>query len=140
MTTEGGGVAKFEVTLESEPSENVIIPITSSDTSEGVPDSSELTFTPQNWDTAQEVTVTGVDDDSRDGPQNYFITVDKAESDDRFYDAFPIQTVSLRNDDNEPFPELSIEDASAGEEAGSMVFTSESQSEKYPDSQTVHTR
>ena len=123
VTTEGGGVVKFEVTLESEPSENVTIPIVSSDTSEGVPDSSELTFTPQNWDTAQEVTVTGVDDDSRDGPQNYFITVDKAESDDRFYDAFPIQTVSLRNDDNEPFPELSIEDASAGEEAGSMDFT-----------------
>ena len=49
--------------------------------------------------------------------------MDKAESDDRFYDAFPIQTVSLRNDDNEPFPELSIEDASAGEEAGSMDFT-----------------
>ena len=69
------------------------------------------------------MTVTGVDDDSHDGPQNYFITVDKADSNDRFYDSFSLQTVSLRNDDDEPFPELSIEDVSAGEEAGSMDFT-----------------
>ena len=47
VTTEGGGVAKFEVTLESEPLEDVVIPIESSDTSEGVPDTSELTFTPR---------------------------------------------------------------------------------------------
>ena len=123
VTTEGGEEAKFEVKLESEPLEDVVIPLTSSRTSEGVPDSLELTFTPQNWDTPQEVTVTGVDDDLHDGPQDYFIILEKAESDDKFYDGFTPQPqiVSLRNEDND-FPSLIIEDSDA-EEGEAMDFT-----------------
>lgn len=123
VTTEGGGEAKFEVKLESEPLENVVIPLTSSNAWEGVPDSLELTFTPQNWDTPQEVTVRGVDDDSHDGPQDYFIILEKAESDDKFYDGFTPQPqiVSLRNDDND-FPGLLIEDSDA-EEGDTLDFT-----------------
>ena len=123
VTTESGGEAKFEVSLKSKPEETVVIPLTSSDVSEGTPDSLELTFTPQNWETAQEVTVTGADDDFHDGSQDYFITLEKAESDDRFYDGFTPepQIVFLRNDDND-LPDLSIEDSDA-EEGSSMDFT-----------------
>ena len=123
VTTEGGGEARFEVRLESEPSEDVTVPLTSTDASEGVPDPPELRFTPRNWDTPQEVTVRGVDDDLQDGNQNYSIILGEADSGDRFYDGFTprTRTVFLRNDDND-FPGLSIED-SAAEEGDSLDFT-----------------
>ena len=122
-TTEGGGKDKFEVKLESEPLEDVVIPLTSTRTSEGVPDSFELRFTPQNWDTPREVTVTGVDDDLHDGPQDYVIILEKAESDDKFYDGFipQPQIVFLTNEDND-LPGLIIEDSDA-EEGDTMDFT-----------------
>ena len=123
VTTEGGGEAKFEVRLESEPSEDVAVPLTSTDASEGVPDPPELRFTPRNWETPQEVTVRGVDDDLQDGNQDYSIILGEADSDDRFYDGFTprTRTVFLRNDDND-FSRLSIED-SAAEEGDSLDFT-----------------
>ena len=123
LTTEGGGEATFEVKLESEPLEDVAIPLTSTDTSEGVPDSLELRFTPRDWDTPQEVTVRGIDDDLQDGPQDYFIMLEKADSNDKFYDGFTPQPrrVPLRNDDND-FSGLIIED-SAAEEGNSLDFT-----------------
>ena len=123
VTTEGGGEAKFEVELESEPSEDVLVPLTSTDASEGVPDPPELRFTPRNWDTPQEVTVRGVDDDLQDGNQAYSIILGEADSDDKFYDGFAprTRTVFLRNDDND-FSRLSIED-SAAEEGNSLDFT-----------------
>lgn len=123
VTTEGGGEAKFEVELESEPLEDVVVPLTSTDASEGVPDPPELRFTPRNWDTPQEVTVRGVDDDLQDGNQAYSIILGEAGSDDKFYDGFTprTRTVFLRNDDND-FSRLSIED-SAAEEGNSLDFT-----------------
>ena len=123
LTTEGGGEATFEVRLESEPLEDVVIPLTSSDTSEGVPDLLELRFAPRDWDTPQEVTVRGIDDYLQDGPQDYFIMLEKAESDDKFYKGFTPQPqiVSLRNEDND-FSGLIIED-SAAEEGDSLDFT-----------------
>ena len=121
VTTEAGGVAKFEVELGSEPLEDVVIPITSSDASEGVPDSLELTFTPQDWDTPQEVTVRGVDDSLSDGPQDYYIEL-KADGGDRFYAILGAQFVDLRNEDDDLVPELSIENTDAEEGEGTMDF------------------
>ncbi|GIR37530.1 MAG: hypothetical protein CM15mP49_29150 [Actinomycetota bacterium] len=45
-----------------------------------------VTFTPVNWDTAQTITVTGVDDDLVDGTITSTITVavDDSNSDDDF--------------------------------------------------------
>ena len=107
VTSELGGEATFEVVLESEPTEDVVIPVSSTDASEGVtdPEVLELRFTPLNWDTPQEVTVRGIDDDSHDGPQDYEITVGKTQSADRFYDGLDdIQKVSVRNDDDDQPP------------------------------------
>ncbi|MEK0182803.1 DUF4347 domain-containing protein, partial [Microcoleus anatoxicus] len=61
-TTEAGGKATFTVVLDSQPTASVTIPLTSSNTAEGTIDKSSLTFTPANWNVAQTVTVTGVDD------------------------------------------------------------------------------
>ena len=106
VTTEGGGEARFEVRLESEPTENVVIPLTNSDPSEGALSTPELVFTPHDWDMPQEVTVRGVDDGLSDGTRSYSITLEDARSGDRFYSGFTPspRIISLRNEDNEPPP------------------------------------
>lgn len=121
VTTESGGTAKFEIKLESKPSGNVTIPLTSDTPSEGEV-SSVVTFTPSSWNTPREVTVRGVDDGSCDGVRNYEIRIGPAQSSDRFYSGFePVpKTLSL---ENHPAPRLSIEDSDAGEGDGSIEFT-----------------
>ena len=59
---ENAGTATYTVVLGSQPSANVTVTPVSSDTSKATV-SGALTFTNINWNTAQTVTVTGVDDD-----------------------------------------------------------------------------
>ena len=61
-TTEAGGTATFTVALTSKPTADVTIALSSSDATEGTVAPASLTFTSANWNTAQTVTVTGVDD------------------------------------------------------------------------------
>ena len=123
VTTEMGREARFEVKLDSKPAEDVTISITSNDESEGVPDPNplELTFTPQNWNTPQEVAVVGVDDSLQDGPRNYSVEL-KTDSGDRFYAVIRPKLVSLRNEDDDLLPELSIYNADAEEGKGILNF------------------
>ena len=71
--TEAGDTDTFTVVLNAQPDANVILSIISGDTGEATVTSS-LTFTSANWDTAQVVTVTGVDDDLVDGTEISTIT------------------------------------------------------------------
>ncbi len=50
---------------------DVTVAVSSSNTSEGTVSPATLTFTEANWNTAQTVTVTGVDDNNSDGHQQY---------------------------------------------------------------------
>jgi len=59
QTTEAGGTATFTVVLDSQPTEDATIGLSSSDTTEGTVSPAILTFTPVNWNVPQEVTVTG---------------------------------------------------------------------------------
>ena len=70
----------IDVVLDTQPQESVFVYLASSDSSEallsdedGETDASfvELIFTPENWNTSQQVTVTGVDDDVEDGEVDY---------------------------------------------------------------------
>ncbi len=75
-TTELGGTATFTVVLDSEPTADVTIGLTSSDITEGTVAPASLTFTAGaagNWATPQTVTVTGVDDTVTDGRSPYSI-------------------------------------------------------------------
>src|SRR5205823_13349100 len=74
VTTEAGGQSTFQVVLTSQPSGQVKINITSSDTTEGtVPGALQLTFNGGNWNDPQTVTVTGVNDAVDDGGIAYTI-------------------------------------------------------------------
>lgn len=102
VTAEVGGTDTFTVVLDVEPTGNVVFDITSNDTGEGTVSPSTLTFTTENWDTPQTVTITGVDDELDDGNVAYTVTVaiDDASSADE-YDALPDTTVNVTNTDDD---------------------------------------
>jgi uncharacterized delta-60 repeat protein len=100
-TTEAGGTASFTVVLTSEPTANVVIGVSSSDTSEGTVSTTSLVFTAANWGTPQTVTVTGADDATDDGDIAYNIVMASAVSTDVNYNGVDIPDALVTNVDND---------------------------------------
>ena len=100
-TTEVGGTDTFTVVLDSEPTADVTIGLSSSDTTEGTVSLSSLKFTAGNWDTAQSVTVTGVDDDVDDGDIAYTVVTEPAVSADAGYNGLDPDDVAATNEDDD---------------------------------------
>jgi uncharacterized delta-60 repeat protein len=102
QTTESlGGTAQFTVVLDTTPTGNVTIAVSSSNTAEGTVSTNLLTFTPANFGTPQTVTVTGVNDSLRDGDQSYSIDLAETVSSDPNYNGLFPDTVFLENVDND---------------------------------------
>ena len=101
VTTENGGTASFSVVLNSQPTADVVIGLSSSDTTEGTLSTSSLSFSATDWNIAQTVTVTGVDDAIVDGDVAYSVLTAAAVSTDAAYDGFDADDVSLINTDND---------------------------------------
>jgi VCBS repeat-containing protein len=100
VTTEAGGAATFSVVLAVAPTSDVTITPASSDSSEGSVSPAALVFTPANWNIAQTVTVTGVDDFLVDGTVGYSISLSSSSADTAF-ESLPIPPVSVVNTDND---------------------------------------
>ena len=73
--SENGSTYAFELWLWSQPSPDAVLSIVSDDTGEVTVSPATLTFTSSNWETAQTVTLTGVDDTDIDGDQTTMVTV-----------------------------------------------------------------
>jgi hypothetical protein len=103
--SEAGTTDSFTVVLNTQPSSNVVLSVTRSDASEVSVAPTTLTFTPGNWNTAQTVTLTGVDDAGVDGNQTSTVTVSvvDGQSDDAF-DLLPDQSVTVTTTDNDTAP------------------------------------
>jgi hypothetical protein len=101
ITTEGRTTASFSVVLDAAPTSDVTISVASSDASEGVASVQSLTFTASNWNVAQTVTVTGVDDATVDGDINYRVILGPAVSADSGYQGMDATDVALLNRDND---------------------------------------
>jgi subtilisin family serine protease len=101
VTTEAGGTANFSVKLNSQPSANVTVGLSSSNPAEGTVSTPTLTFTPANWNQLQTVTVTGVDDNVADGNIAYNIVTAAATSTDSNYNNLNPDDVAVTNSDNE---------------------------------------
>ncbi|HID98684.1 MAG TPA: hypothetical protein EYP59_00105, partial [Thiotrichaceae bacterium] len=99
---ESGTTNTFTVVLDSKPASNVVMSVSSSDTGEVTVSPATLTFTPSNWNTAQTLTLTGIDDIATDGDQTSTITlsVNDASSDDQ-YDPLADKTVNVTTVDND---------------------------------------
>ncbi|HYM82454.1 MAG TPA: OmpA family protein [Candidatus Limnocylindria bacterium] len=101
ITTEVGGTATFTIVLNSEPTANVTIGLSSSDLTEGTVAPPSVTFTNGNWSTAQTVTITGVDDLVADGNIVYSIVTAAATSGDGGYNGRNAADVGVTNQDND---------------------------------------
>ncbi len=101
VTSENGTTGTFYVVLNSMPTDDVVIPITNSDLSEGSLSHASLTFTPSSWNITQAVTVTGVNDSLLDGNIIYNIQLGAITSNDTNYSALAPKTVSVTNNDND---------------------------------------
>nr|WP_321412000.1 LamG-like jellyroll fold domain-containing protein [uncultured Allomuricauda sp.] len=98
---ENAGTGTFTVVLDTEPTSNVVFDITSSPTGEATVSATELTFTTANWNTAQTITVTGVDDNVTTNDTAIISIAVNDSASDNSYDALATQTIALTltNDD-----------------------------------------
>jgi hypothetical protein len=127
VTTEALGTATFTIVLDSQPTADVTIGLSSSDLTEGTVSPASVTFTSANWNAAQTVTVTGVDDAVGDGNIAYSIITAPAVSDDPNYSGFVVDDVSVTNEDNDPSiivtPTSGLVTTEAAGEPGPNTFT-----------------
>ncbi len=100
-TTEAGGTDTFTMVLNTQPTADVTIALSSNDASEGTVLPTSLTFTSGDWDTAQTVTVKGVDDADSDGNIAYKVVTATAVSTDSDYSVINPADVSVTNADDE---------------------------------------
>ena len=99
---ETGSTDTFTVSLTAQPATDVVFSVTSGDTGEATVDTAQLTFTNGNWNNAQTVTVTGVNDDLDDGNISVTITLAVVDADSHdSYDNVANQTVAAVNTDND---------------------------------------
>jgi large repetitive protein len=102
---EDGSTATVQFTLATQPTSDVTISLTSSDTTEGTVTSS-ITITPANWNNgaANTITITGVNDVNIDGNIVYTLNTDEVTSTDPFYDVLTgndVSNATLTNIDND---------------------------------------
>ena len=100
-TGEDGTQANFTVVLNTQPTADVTIGLTSDNLAEGTVSTNSLTFTPANWNAPQPVTVTGVDDSIADGDIDYKIVTGATVSTDPNYSNRDVADVSLSNKDDD---------------------------------------
>jgi gliding motility-associated-like protein len=102
VNDEADGTETFTVVLETQPESNVVFAVNSSDETQGTVNTEEITFTPDNWNTPQTVTVTGVDDDiDTTVNDTAIITIAVDASSDSEYVGLPNQTVTATFIDND---------------------------------------
>ncbi|MFA5648371.1 MAG: Ig-like domain-containing protein [Bacteroidales bacterium] len=99
-TSEDGGTVTFDLKLSSKPTANVVVAISSSNTTQGTVNKSTVTFTASNWNTPQTVTVTGVNNATAGANPPYSIEF-LVTSDDINYNEFPLANLALENIDND---------------------------------------
>ena len=100
-TTEAGGQATFSVVLDSEPTDDVTIGMSCTNSMEGTTSSTTLVFTPNVWSTPQTVTVSGVNDDFDDGDVAYTIVLEPTISSDPKYSGIDLEDFSVTNLDDD---------------------------------------
>ncbi|MEJ7591182.1 MAG: zinc-dependent metalloprotease family protein [Planctomycetaceae bacterium] len=100
-TSEEGSQTSFSVALQTQPTADVTVPISSSNTAEGTVSTASLVFTSDNWDTPQTVTITGVNDTIVDNDAAYSVILGAASSDDLEYSLFNPADIAVVNIDND---------------------------------------
>lgn len=125
-TSEAGAAQTISVVLHSQPDGDVVLDVTSDDTSEGTVSPSSLTFNASNWDTPQTVTVTGADDSDADGDKAYNVSFSYAgaSTDTTGYSGVACPSFSMTNTDDDTVGfTLSTPSGNTSENGGTSLFT-----------------
>ena len=93
--SEAYGTMSITVVLTSEPTADVVISASSSNTTGATLDKSSITFTSGDWNTPQVITVTGADELVMDGDQNISITFGSVSSTDPKYSGKTLSTIDM---------------------------------------------
>jgi large repetitive protein len=100
-TTEGGGMASFQIVLNSKPTADVRVDLSSSRTAEGTVSPASVLFTNANWNAPQTATITGQNDNVADGDQTYRVVTAPATSTDGKYSGLNAADPQVTNTDND---------------------------------------
>ncbi|TWT84385.1 Dockerin type I repeat protein [Planctomycetes bacterium CA13] len=122
---ESGSFETFTVVLTAEPTADVVLNVVSADVEEALVDHPTLTFNPTNWNVAQTVTVTGVDESIDDGDQATVVSVSvNGEFSDDVFDLLAEQTVNVTTTDDDAAGFAVSNSAVTVDETGSLqTFT-----------------
>jgi gliding motility-associated-like protein len=126
-TTEGGGTATFTFTLDSEPTDQVRIPINGYDATE-TSGPAAVFLDDTNWNTGVDLVVTGVDDNIIDGDIDDLINTGNVTSNtDSFYDGLTggdVPQLTVTNvDDDVAGVNVSAISGDTGEDGTQATFT-----------------
>jgi len=124
LTTEKGTTATFSLVLTSKPNGPVQFGLTSTNTNEGKVSPAEVAFTAKNWNVAQVVTVTGVDDPTKDGNVVYAVRISAPTTDDLAYQKLPTTDVKVVNLDDD-VAGIAPPKLLSGVDSGTKLVTSE---------------
>lgn len=100
-TSEDGISDTFTVRLDSRPTADVTVTLSSSNAAEATVTPTQITFTPATWNITQDITVKGVDDAVADGTQPFTIILAAATSLDPKYQGLNPADVTGNNADND---------------------------------------
>ena len=114
----------FTARLTSKPQSTVSVGLTSSNTAEGVPQASTITFDSTNWNQDRTFVVTPIDDDVDDGDKVFTIVTAAAVSSDLKYSGLnPADATFLSVDDDTAAVVLSKTAADVSESGGNDTYT-----------------
>ena len=123
QATEAGGQATFPVDLLTAPTAAVTVTVTSAVPTEGVAAPGRLVFTPQTWETAQTVVVTGVDDAVDDWYREWEVRLTTASADADYHGRDESVTGRTTDDDNAPTVTLVLTPPTVTENGGVATVT-----------------
>ena len=121
QTSETGTQDCFNVALGAAPSADVTVAISGLDTTEGALNPTALTFKSGDWNTPQQVCVTGADDTTLDGDIEYDLTLTTSSADLAFQGRTAL--VPVVNIDDESSASFAVNDVTVNEGAGTLTFT-----------------
>jgi hypothetical protein len=96
-TDENGSADEFNVSLSSQPTDAVILNIVTSNPEEVALSTLNVMFTPDNWNTRQSITVTGINDGLNDDDAPFSISIVASSAGDPNFNSLNSTTVSGNN-------------------------------------------
>ena len=111
VTSESGTSADVSFILDAPPVNDVTLSLSLTDGTEGTLSTTTLAFTTDNWNVAQVVTVSGVDDGANDGDVMHTLLTTSVSSSDPRFDGIAVANVTITNLDNDPRVDLDTDDS-----------------------------